>query len=95
MRVAASLCRIVQRELVLGPTQSRRVAERLAALLGEANVEAEASELAARVRERLRAGDDAEFEATAHGVLLELVRGKLAVAKPGYDAYGYERELEE
>lgn len=83
VRVAASLCRIVQREITLDPESDIRAAQALGALLGHAGTSWELwAELAARLDDEpaFVPGDEA-----TRAVLLSIVRDKLAVAKPGYD----------
>ena len=91
VRVAANLCRILEREFQLGPGVAAREIERLQALLGEPR-EGSALALNDALRERLERAADPEFEARALGVLLEIVRDKLAVAKPGHDDYDFSEE---
>ncbi|MGA2210104.1 MAG: DUF6285 domain-containing protein [Acidimicrobiales bacterium] len=93
VRVAANLCRIVQREVALGAAADAEGRRRLAILLGhDGSSEALWRELAAR----LGADDDTavcvEDEASVHAALLAIVRDKLAVAKPGYDSYDFAEE---
>jgi len=96
-RVAANLCRIVQRELETGVQADRREAELLAAVLGgDAGADreplGEAHELSQELHRRLLDGEDESLEAAAWPALLEIVRAKLAIAKPGYDTYDYSGE---
>lgn len=93
VRVAGNLCRILERELALGPAHDAREIELLAGVLG---VEARAGDplsLSNELVSRLRA-DDAELEARAWPALVEIVRGKLAIVKPGHDAYDFRDELD-
>ena len=93
-RVAANLCRIVQRELQQGTRLDAREVELLAAVLGRPpGEERDALELNRELSARLLEGDE-ELGSKAWSALLEIVRGKLAVAKPGYDDYDYSTELE-
>ena len=80
VRVAANLCRIVERELRLGPAAAERERVALAALLGRS---APLDELNAELAERLATADDA-FLARALPVLVDAVAAKLEVDKPGY-----------
>ena len=83
-RVAANLTRILEREWRLDAEARRRERDRLAALLGhDGDLDALAAELSAR----LRAGDEAAFEAAAWDVLVAVARDDLAIAKPGHDAW--------
>ncbi|MDX1385279.1 MAG: DUF6285 domain-containing protein [Thermoanaerobaculia bacterium] len=91
-RVAANLCRIVQREIEGGAALEAREVELLAALLGE-DRELGAEELNRRLCDRLLAGDES-LERRAWPALAEIVRGKLSIAKPGYDDYDYAGEQE-
>lgn len=87
VRVVANLCRILEREVRDGGEVHARATRSLAALLGR---EAPLEELARELDRRLAAGGEgaegAEFEARAGRVLLEDVRRRLAIDKPGYDA---------
>lgn len=91
VRVAANLCRILARESALATSQERREVELLEALTG---AQGQALELSERLCDQLD-GHDVELEARAIPALLEIVRGKLAVAKPGHDAYDFAPELDE
>ena len=89
VRVAGNLARIVQRELEL----SREANFRERALLGDLlGTEGTLDELNAELAARLRANDDDEFARAAWPVLLSATLDKLAVNKPGHDAYGFEGE---
>ena len=83
VRVAANLTGIVERELRLAPVNDARERELIAELLGDDVVDDPAAALAARLRD----DDDADFEARAWTVLVEIARGDLAVAKPGHDSW--------
>ncbi len=91
VRVAANLCRILEREFQLGQGAAAREIARLRALLGEAE-EGSALALNDALRKRLEQSDDPEFEARVLGVLLEIGRDKLAIAKPGHDDYDFSDE---
>lgn len=82
VRVAANLCRIVERELRLGPRAVERERQALQQLLGSGN--ATLPELNDELSQRLRTTDDDAFLARAAEVLLAVTRDKLAVDKPGY-----------
>lgn len=87
-RVAASLTRIVDRELRLGPEAVARERALLADLLGvdpddEGGVDALAAELARRLRE----GADPEFERAAWEALVRVTRDDLGITKPGHDSW--------
>jgi hypothetical protein len=82
VRVAASLCAILEREARLGPATTEREASALRSLLG---VDAPVPELNARLVDAIDMGTDDDRATFA--VLMDVVRGKLAIAKPGYDDY--------
>jgi hypothetical protein len=89
VRVAANLCRILQREAELGAESDRSTRARLASVLGHDGPSIELwQELGERI-DTSRADDD---DSDLHGVVLAIVRDKLAVAKPGYDRYDFARE---
>lgn len=92
VRVAANLCRILERELALGPEHEARETLLLASLLGVDAAGRDARTLGAELVRRLEAGDR-DLERRAWPALLEIVRGKLAIAKPGHDAYDFRDEL--
>jgi hypothetical protein len=80
VRVAANLCRIIERELRLGPAAADRERAALAELLGR---DGTLAELNTELSTRLLTAD-AEFLPGALDVLLDAVVDKLAVDKPGY-----------
>ncbi len=85
VRVAANLCRILQREAQLGTTNDDAERRRLAALLGHDGSLLELrSELTARLDDP--APLDAATDRAVREALLATVRADLAIAKPGYDA---------
>ncbi len=92
VRVAGNLCRILRREIELQPDNERRAAAAIAELLGS-DAGTDATELNAQLARRIRENDDVELERAAWPVLVEIVCGKLAVDKPGHDAYDFESEL--
>ena len=79
VRVAANLCRILEREVELAPQQEAREIELLSQVLGTAAAGRGARELSQELVERLQAGDDSELERQSWSALVEIVRGKLAV----------------
>lgn len=91
VRVAANLCRILQREAALGAGADTDARARLAVLLGH---DGPSDELWQELAIGLDAnrGGDSEAEPAVHAALLAIVRGKLAVAKPGYDEYDFAEE---
>ena len=70
-----------------------REIELLAGVLGVEARGGDPLSLSNELVSRLRA-DDAELEARAWQALLEIVRGKLAIVKPGHDAYDFRDELD-
>jgi hypothetical protein len=92
VRVAGNLCRILEREAQLGAAQEARELELLAQVLGEPARGRSARELSAALCARLDAGHDAALEQRAFPAILEIVRGKLAIAKPGHDDYDFAAE---
>jgi hypothetical protein len=92
VRVAGNLCRILEREASLGAAHDAREVELLASVLGEAAGGRSARELSAALVARLGAGHDAALERRAFPALLEIVRSKLAIAKPGHDDYDFAGE---
>lgn len=85
VRVAANLARILEREARLGPALLERERELLEALVGPGE---SVLALNARLVEQLRSGDlDLDFERRALAALSEIARGKLAIARPGYERY--------
>jgi hypothetical protein len=94
VRVAGNLCRILEREARLGAAQDAREVELLAAALGEVPDGRDALALSHALVARLDAGHDAALEARAFRALVEIVRGKLAIAKPGHDAWDFSAELD-
>jgi len=92
VRVAANLCRILEREARLGAAQDEREAELLAGALGEAAAGRDTLALSGALAARLDAGHDPPLERRAFRALVEIVRGKLAVAKPGHDAWDFSAE---
>ncbi len=80
VRVAANLCRIVERELMIGGDAAERERQDLAAVLGH---EASLAVLNDELATRLRSADD-EFLAATIDMLIDATVGKLAIDKPGY-----------
>lgn len=91
VRVAANLSRILVREMEIGPAGEAHARELLLGLLHEA--EGDASDLSRALAERLAAAGDLELERAAWPVLIEIVRAKLAITKPGYDDYDFADEV--
>ena len=94
VRVAANLCRIVEREVRLGAADDARAIDLLASALGEPPAGRDALALSHALVARLDAGADAALEKRAWRALVEIVRGKLAIAKPGHDAWDFSAELD-
>lgn len=94
VRVAGNLCRILEREARLGSVQDAREAELLAKVLGEPAGSRDALALSHALVARLDAAGDAVLEQRAWPALVEIARGKLAITKPGHDAWDFTAELE-
>ena len=91
VRVADSLTGILRREVELGPAYEDTARRALGELCGH---DGTIDELNAELAHRLRSSDgDPELERAAWPVLLELVRVKLAINKPGYDTFDFADEL--
>lgn len=93
VRVAANLCQILAREWELGPSHDARERELLTSVLGTSS-QAGLLELNQELVDRLNAEHDPALERRAWPALVEIVRGKLAVAKPGHDSYDFAVEAE-
>jgi hypothetical protein len=94
VRVAGNLCRILEREARLGAAADAREVEGLANALGEPAAGRNALELSHALVARLDAGGDAALERRAWRALVDVVRAKLAIAKPGHDAWDFTAELD-
>ena len=94
VRVAGNLCRILEREVGQRDANAEREVALLAAVLGVDPAEHDAEALNRRLAERLAGEPDLELEQRAWPALLEIIRGKLAIDKPGHDAYDFSAELE-
>jgi hypothetical protein len=94
VRVAGNLCRILEREARLGAAADTREVALLAEALGEAPAGRDALALSRDLVAHLDAGGDGALEKRAWHALVEIVRGKLAIAKPGHDAWDFSAELE-
>jgi hypothetical protein len=93
LRVAGNLCRILEREARLGLDSEAREVALLAGVLGEEPAGRDALTLSRTLAERLDAGADPALERRAWRALALIVRGKLAIAKPGHDAWDFSAEL--
>lgn len=93
VRVAGNLCRILEREARLGAAAEEREVALLAGALGEEAAGRDALSLSRVLAQRLDAGGDPALERRAWRALVEIVRGKLAIAKPGHDAWDFGPEL--
>ncbi len=94
VRVAGNLARILEREIALGAEHEQREIELLSGVLGEEPEGRDARALSQALVDRLDAGHDAELELRAWPALVEIVKGKLAINKPGYDDYDFRAEVE-
>jgi hypothetical protein len=83
-RVAANLCRILERQSELEPAAAQREHDLLAGLLGH---DGDRVELSAELAGRLRASSDADFDRVAWEAIVAIVRDDLAIAKPGHDVW--------
>ncbi|MHA7836679.1 MAG: DUF6285 domain-containing protein [bacterium] len=84
VRVVANLCRILEREVRAGPEPAERTVQALEELLGR---KGDLASLVAALDRRLQQDEagDADFEARAYAVILEDVRRRLAIDRPGYE----------
>jgi hypothetical protein len=82
VRVAGHLAALLEREARLGPAAAAHERELLTALLGVDTADPNAA-----VADRIRTGDDPEFERQAWAALVEITRADLAIAKPGHDVW--------
>ena len=92
VRVAASLCRILERQAAFGADVEAREVGRLKHLLGS-----ESDDVAALNRAldaRLAFGVDDAFAREAWRELVAITRDKLRIAKPGHDSYDFSGELD-
>jgi len=89
VRVVANLCRILEREVVAGPTASEQTRQALADLLDD-HADATLPDLVAKLDQALRDGDsssatdDATFDSRVRKVILADVERRLAIDRPGY-----------
>ncbi len=95
VRVAGNLCRILEREARLGGPQEEREIALLREVIAEPTGADDAASLTEQLARALAEDEDPELEARAWPALLEIVRGKLAVAKPAHDAWTFEGEIPE
>ena len=89
-RVAVNLLRILEREQRLGPAALARECELLRNVLGVGDA-SDPFELNSRFATAIDAGEIAHE--AAWPALMEIARAKLAIARPGYDAYDSADEL--
>lgn len=92
VRVAGNLCRVLSREAEAGQEQDAREIALLAEVLAVEAAGRNSASLSAELAERLRSGADEDLQSRAWQALLEIVRGKLAINKPGHDAYDFSAE---
>lgn len=93
VRVAGNLCRILEREARLGGIQDEREIELLREALGTDARGTDPLALTQQLADALKLAEDPALERRAWRTLVEIVRGKLAIAKPGHDAYDFRAEL--
>jgi hypothetical protein len=94
VRVAANLCRILTREAEFGEALDGRERELLSALAAPGiDTEARSTlELSDGFAGRLHGGEPG-LAADAYPAILEIVKGKLSVAKPGHDGFDFAAEV--
>ena len=83
-RVAANVCRILERQSDLEPGAMEREQARLADVLGH---NGDRVALSAELTNKLRSSSDTAFDATAWEAIVAIVRDDLAIAKPGHDGW--------
>ena len=83
-RVAANLCRILERQGELEPAAMQREHDRLVAVLGH---DGDRVELSAELARKLRTSSDADFDRAAWEAIVAILRDDLAIAKPGHDSW--------
>lgn len=93
VRVAGNLSRILEREQALGPKLVENAERRLRELLPNASAEADLPRLYQALVDKLDEGADLAFEKRAWSALVEITRDKLAINKPGHDAYDFAEEV--
>lgn len=91
VRVAANLCRIIERELRIGPSQSLEEERLLRGLLPDAVPTDDIANLHQRLIQAIRSGS--VDEERCRRALLTITRSKLAVVKPGYDDFDFAEEV--
>jgi AcrR family transcriptional regulator len=87
VRVAANLCRILEREATVGPANDAAERARLAAVLGagdDSDLVSLRADLAGMLADP--APIDPALDRSIRDALLATLRADLAIAKPGYDA---------
>ena len=92
VRVAASLCRILEREAAFGTEIEAHEVGRLQRLLGSESDDVLALNRA--LDARLAFGVDESFARDVWRELLAITRDKLRVTKPGHDSYDFAPELD-
>ncbi len=92
VRVAVSLCRILEREGEFGAEIETREVGRLQRLLGTEATDPLALNRA--LDTRLAFGVDEAFAREAWRELVAITRDKLRIAKPGHDRHDFAAELE-
>ena len=97
-RVAANLLRVLEREQSLGTAALQRERALLCGLLGADPDAPQPGSLAEQVADLNRQvasaiGDDRIDHEQAWGALMEISRAKIAIIRPGYDAWDAAGEL--
>ncbi|MEL6983988.1 MAG: DUF6285 domain-containing protein [Actinomycetota bacterium] len=93
VRVAANLCRILEREVRLGPALEAEERTLLFDLLPDQPADTPTARLTAELATQVASSDDPDFLARARAALLRITGHKLAVNKPGYDAFDFAGEV--
>jgi len=83
-RVAANICRILERQNELEPAAMQHELDLLAGVLGHGG---DRVELSAELTGRLRSSSDADLDRRAWEAIVAIVRDDLAIAKPGHDGW--------
>ncbi len=94
VRVAGNLSRILEREIELGAGHEEREVALLSEVLAQDSAGRDARVLSQELVDLLNAPHDPGLERRVWRALVEIVRGKLAINKPGHTAYDFGPELE-
>jgi len=83
-RVAANVCRILERQELLEPASAQREHALLTKVLGH---DGDSEDLSAELATKLRSSSDPDFDRRAWEAIVSIVRDDLAIAKPGHDVW--------